>query len=231
MSGRNQSVCGVNVWVCLILLIEWFKGLIGDLLPTQPLSKLPLDKASSPPGRILTESSKELRLLFFKSLVTRASWFTKIVNIVERSSAQEGPMLQIVWIFQRKSPKNIDAVSLGKKQHCYQTSIDILQLSFGQRLTLLVGYLKDSGRWYYDKLIFTLVVALEHSRVLAIFCSTVFTSDHPSTMCTLNPLNTRVVWSENHATFNREYSRVLECHLYFLFARESSSMVFLVRPN
>ena len=152
MSGRNQSVCGVNVWVCLILLIEWFKGLIGDLLPTQPLSKLPLDKASSPPGRILTESSKELRLLFFKSLVTRASWFTKIVNIVERSSAQEGPMLQIVWIFQRKSPKNIDAVSLGKKQHCYQTSIDILQLSFGQRLTLLVGYLKDSGRWYYDKL-------------------------------------------------------------------------------
>ena len=212
MSGRNQSVCGVNVWVCLILLIEWFKGLIGDLLPTQPLSKLPLDKASSPPGRILTESSKELRLLFFKSLVTRASWFTKIVNIVERSSAQEGPMLQIVWIFQRKSPKNIDAVSLGKKQHCYQTSIDILQLSFGQRLTLLVGYLKDSGRWYYDKLVYTLVVALEHSRVLAIFCSTVFTSDHPCIESKQCNLNTWVVWNEDCATRKREYSRLLECH-------------------
>ena len=67
-----------------------------------------------------------------------------------------------------------------------------------------------------------LVVALEHSRVLAIFCSTVFTSDHPSTMCTLYPLNTRVVWSENHATFNREYSRVLECHLLYIYLWTSS---------
>ena len=64
----------------------------------------------------------------------------------------------------------------------------------------------------YIYYIYLLVVALEHSRVLAIFCSTVFTSDHPcieSKQCTLN---TWVVWNENCATRNREYSRVLECH-------------------
>ena len=58
----------------------------------------------------------------------------------------------------------------------------------------------------------SLVVALEHSRVLANLCSTVFTSDHlciKSKQCTLN---TWVVWNENCATRNREYSRVLECH-------------------
>ena len=66
---------------------------------------------------------------------------------------------------------------------------------------------------HVNQCMYQLVVALEHSRVLAIFCSTVFTSDHPSTMCTLYTFNTRMVWSENCATFNREYSRVLECHL------------------
>ena len=61
-----------------------------------------------------------------------------------------------------------------------------------------------------------LEVAFEHSRVLAIFCSTFFTSDHPCTMCTLYTLNTIVVWSENPARKNREHSRVLECHLYYI---------------
>ena len=58
-----------------------------------------------------------------------------------------------------------------------------------------------------------LVVAFEHSRVLAIFCSKVFTSDHPCTMCTMYTLKTWVIWSENHATKSSEHSRVLECHL------------------
>ena len=60
------------------------------------------------------------------------------------------------------------------------------------------------------------MVALEHSRVLAIFCSMVFTSDHlciQSVKCTHC---TWVVWNENCATRNREYSRVLECHHYSL---------------
>ena len=60
--------------------------------------------------------------------------------------------------------------------------------------------------------LYLLVVALEHSRVLAIFCSMVFTSDHlciQSVKCTHC---TWVVWNENCATRNREYSRVLECH-------------------
>ena len=59
---------------------------------------------------------------------------------------------------------------------------------------------------------FVLVVALEHSRVLAIFCSTVFPSDNPCIESKQSTLNTRMVWNENCATRNREYSRVLECH-------------------
>ena len=54
------------------------------------------------------------------------------------------------------------------------------------------------------KVALKVVVALEHSRVLAIFCSMVFTSDHQcieSKQCTLN---TWVVWNENCATRNRE---------------------------
>ena len=61
---------------------------------------------------------------------------------------------------------------------------------------------------------FSLVVALEPSRVLAIFCSTVFTSDHPCIESKQCNLNTWVVWNEDCATRNREYSRVLECHHY-----------------
>ena len=59
---------------------------------------------------------------------------------------------------------------------------------------------------------FTLVVALEHSRVLTIFCCTVFTSDHPCIESKQRALNTWVVWNENCATRNREYSQALECH-------------------
>ena len=60
-----------------------------------------------------------------------------------------------------------------------------------------------------------LVVALEHSRVLAIFCSTVFPSDHPCIESKQSTLNTWMVWNENCATRNCEYSRVLECHHYW----------------
>ena len=59
------------------------------------------------------------------------------------------------------------------------------------------------------------MVALEHSRVLAIFCCTIFTSDHRRIESKQWTLNTWVVWNENCATRNREYSRVLECHHYW----------------
>ena len=57
--------------------------------------------------------------------------------------------------------------------------------------------------------VYILVVALEQSRVLAIFCITVFTSDHPcieSKQCTLN---TWVVWNSLKWKLRYKKSRIL----------------------
>ena len=109
---------------------------------------------------------------------------------------------------------------LEKRSRQEMKSHQIMQQIFSARWTLPCSFCWWLSAWVLQFFIirfelnsaYQLEVALEHSQVLAIFCSMVFTSDHlciQSVKCTHC---TWVVWNENCATRNREYSRVLECH-------------------